>query len=394
MDRYFRRFIAVILLCVVLAGLGKLALASDYAARETMTRLEAAVGAPLRAQDVQLGYSGSTLRSLQVFETNKSHDGPAWTSVGQVDADLSLWQILTNDLGPGVVTLRDVAVTLSFDRENRLITRMPEPAEKGGGSMPLVRIENGTFTLKREGFADEVFHNIRLELKTEGEKQTLSGTVDDPSWGSWLVSGGRQTATGPFTLSLKTAKEVHATMPLLRRTPFVPPGTWRAVELEGDTSCEVTLRFTPDQHVFYKVELNPHDTKVYVPSIDLRADRASGRVVIEDDLLTLSNVRGIAAGGDVRLGSTMDFRNPTHVLGFNIETSQVNPRRMPSSWNVPSLDGRVEGKASITLAIPEHGPTITTARGVGTIKTLPLLPPIELHLKADRQGIRFGLGKG
>src|SRR5262249_26973701 len=152
-------------------------------------RLQAAVGAPMRAQDVQLGYSSSSLRGVQVLETSKSTEAPAWTNVGLVNADLSLWQLLTNDLGPGVVTLRDVSVTLSFDRENRLITRLPEPPDQAG-AMPLVRIENGTFTLKREGYADEVFHNIRLELKTEGEKQTLSGTVEDATWGSWIVSGG------------------------------------------------------------------------------------------------------------------------------------------------------------------------------------------------------------
>ena len=186
-----------------------------------------------------------------------------------------------------------------------------------------MRIEGGTFTLRREGIPDEVFHNIRLELRTDGERQTLSGTVDDPDWGPWTVSGGRETAAEPFTLILKTAKEVHATMPLLRRAPFVPPSTWRAVECDGDTTCEVTLRFAAGEPVRYRADLSPHDTAVYVPSIALRATGASGRVVIDDNLLTLTNVRGAASGGDVWVGSTMDFRTP------GTERAAVRRRRQP-----------------------------------------------------------------
>ena len=115
-----------------------------------------------------------------------------WTAVGAVDADVSLWQLLTNDLGGGVVTLRDVAVTLAFDPDGRLMTRLPAPPEEPAGPMPLVRIESGTFTLRRDGRPDEMFHNIRLELRTDGEKQTLTGTIDDPIWGQWTVSGGRE----------------------------------------------------------------------------------------------------------------------------------------------------------------------------------------------------------
>src|SRR5207302_765694 len=132
-------------------------------------------------------------------------------------------------------------------------------------------------------------------------------------------------------LVLRTAKEVRATLPLLRRVPFVPLSTWNAVEVEGGTTCEVTLTFVPDppgaaggRRVRYRVDLSPHDTTVYVPSIDLRATAARGRVVIEDDLLTLSGVRGSAAGGELRVGSTMDFRTPGHsVMRFAVETSLV-----------------------------------------------------------------------
>ncbi len=389
-----RRIIALVLVAAVLTGLAKLALASDYAVREAKARIQAAIGAPLETQSVALGFTASALRGVQVFETAATAAAPAWTTAQAVDADVSLWQLLTNDLGSGVVTLRDVAVTLAFDRAGRLLTRMPAPTEVAG-PLPLVRLEGGTFTLRREGVPTEVFHNIRLELRTDGERQSLSGTIDDPDWGPWIVSGGRQKAADPFALVLKTAKEVRATMPLLRRAPFVPPGTWRAVEVEGDTTCEVTLRFVPGEPVHYRADLSPHDTTVLVPSIDLRAVGASGRVVIDDNVLTLSNVRGMTGGGELRLGSTMDFRVPgSHVERYAVAVSGLNPRLLPALWQVPMVEGQIDGKADMELTFRDRYLLNTRGQGTGTLRMFPFLRPLSVYMEADGRGFRFGLGKG
>jgi hypothetical protein len=419
MARFKRRLLIVLVLAAALTGLAKLALASAFARRDAIDRIQAAVGTKIEAKTVTLGFTASALEGVRVFETSPTtkKDDP-WSAIGAVDADLSLVQLLTNDLGRGVVTLRDVAVTLAFDRSGRLVTRLPTPPEPAG-PMPLVRLEGGTFTLRREGIPDEVIHNIRLELRTEGARQTLSGTVDDPDWGQWTVSGGRESVTDPFTLTVKTVREVHATMPLLRRTPFVPPSTWRAVECEGDTDCTVTLTFNPDppggrprepsgagaarlaaptaageRTVHYRAELNPHDTKVYVSSIKLHAGGASGRVVIDDNLLTLEKVRGTASGGEVRLGSTMDFRVPGYsVLQFDVGASRVNPGQLPKSWNVPAAGGQVEGKADLELTLRDGILTNIRGQGQGSLRVLPLVPPLRIFLESDGRRLHFGLGR-
>jgi hypothetical protein len=394
MQRLKRRLFGLVLLVAVLAGLAKLALASEFAAREAKARIQAAIGAPMDARSVALGFTASAMEGVKVFEVAASADAPAWSSAGAVDADVSLWQLLTNDLSGGVVTLRDVAVTLAFDANNRLVTRLPVPPAEPATPLPLVRIEGGTFTLRRAGFPDETFHNIHLELRTDGPKQTLSGTVDDPFWGRWNVAGGCASPAEPFALVLTTAKEVRATMPLLRRAPFCPPSTWRAVECEGDTTCEVTLRFVPGDRVKYKVDLHPHNTKVYVPSIDMRSEAALGQVVIEDDVLTLKDVRGQSSGGEVRVNSTMDFRGTDHALRFAVETSAINPRLLPASWHVPALQGKVEGKADLELTIRDGWLVGTRGQGQGTLRAFPFLPPVTLYLESDGKGFRFGLGRG
>jgi hypothetical protein len=394
MQRLKRRLIGLLLFAAALTGLAKLALASDYATGEAKARIQAAIGAPIDARSVALGFVTSAFDEVRVFENAATVEKPAWTTAKAVHADVSLWQLLTNDLGGGVVTLRDVAVTLAFDRAGRLITRMPVPPEPAG-PMPLVRLEGGTLTLRREGVPPETFHNIKLELRTDGERQTLSGTIDDPDWGPWTVSGGRETTTGPFALILKTAKEVRATMPLLRRTPFVGPGVWRAVEIEGDTTCEVILRFVPGERVHYRADLSPHDATVRIPSIDLQATGASGRVVIDDNVLTLTNVRGTAGGGELRVGSTMDFRVlGSHTERYVIEVNRVNPKFLPPRWQVPMMEGQIDGKADIELTIRDGYLVNTRGQGQGTLRMFPFLRPLSVYLEADGRAFRFGLGKG
>src|SRR5262245_39549543 len=89
----------------LLAGAGKLLLATEFAARQVVARLRAAVGAPVRVGGVDLGYASSSLRDLEVMEKESSAEPPCWTSCRAVDADLSLWQLLRGSTSDGAVLL-------------------------------------------------------------------------------------------------------------------------------------------------------------------------------------------------------------------------------------------------------------------------------------------------
>jgi hypothetical protein len=118
-------------------------------------------------------------------------------------------------------------------------------------------------------------------------------------------------------------------------------------------------------------------------------------VVFEDDVLTLENVRGLSSGGNLKVGSTMDFRGGASMLRFTIEADAFNPRLLPASWSVPAIDGQVNGRAEIEVSIRD-GRTSVGGKGEGSAKVLPILPPIYLRLEAkpDGSGFRFALGRG
>jgi hypothetical protein len=387
--RLTRLFIGLIAALGALTGAGKLFLGSALAARQVVTRLGAAIGAPVRVGEVSLGYTASALRDVDVLEKLSTAAPPAWTTCRGVEADLSLWQLLSGNVGDGAVTLRDTSVTLRFDADNRLVTRLPTP-EVTGAALPLVRIEGGQLTIQKDGVPDAVFRGISLELKSDGPRLTLSGRVVDPEWGEWAVGGGQDSPTAAFNLELRTVRPVRATPELLRKAPFVPPVTWQHVQCDGVTPCEVLVRLgggSPRTH--YRVVLDPKDTKVFVPIIRLSADGASGRVIVEDDVVTLERVRGLSAGGDLRVGSRMDFASEPHSLKFSIEAAGMHLKRLPDSWQVPALEGKVSGKAELELLTREGHRTAARGSGEGSVQMLSFLPPFRLRLEATERGFRF-----
>jgi hypothetical protein len=391
--RLVRLLIGLVAGAGVLTGGGKLLLRTDFAAREVLARLRDAVGAPIHVGDMSLGYTGSSLRDVEVMEAAGTAEPPRWSSCRAVEADLSLWQLLRADMAGGVVTLRDAAVTLRFDTDNQLVTRLPAP-KPTAGLLPVVRLAGGQLTIQKQGVPDSVFRGIALELRGDGERLALSGTVNDPEWGEWAVGGGQDAATGPFTLELRTVRPVHVTPDLLRKAPFVPPVTWQHVECEGDTPCEVVVHLgggAPRTH--YRVVLDPTNTKVYVPIIHLSAEAARGRVVVEDDVVTLEGIRGLAAGGDLRIGSRMDFTGDAHVLKFTIEAQALNPRRLPESWQIPAVEGKVSGRADLEVITRAGHRTAARGSGEGSVQMFSFLPPLRLRLEATDRGFRITRGK-
>jgi hypothetical protein len=387
--RLTRLVIGLIVAVGAVAGAGKLFLGSAYAARQVVTRLGTAIGAPVRVGEVSLGYTASALRDLDVLETISTKEPPAWSTCRGVEADLSLWQLLSGNVADGAVTLRDTAVTLRFDANNRLVTRLPTP-EVTGGALPFLRIEGGQLTIQKHGVPDAVFRGIGLELKSDGPRLTLSGRIVDPEWGEWNVGGGQGSPTGPFTLELRTVRPVHATPELLRKAPFVPPVTWQHVQCDGLTPCEVLVRLGgggPRTH--YRVVLDPKDTKVFVPIVRLTADGAAGRVIVEDDVVTLERVRGLSAGGELRVGSRMDFTGETNSLKFSIEAAGMHLKQLPESWKVPAVAGKVSGKAELELLTRAGYRTKASGNGEGSVQMLSFLPPFRLRLEATERGFKF-----
>ncbi|HEV3443520.1 MAG TPA: AsmA-like C-terminal region-containing protein [Gemmataceae bacterium] len=376
-------------------------LTSQRLAAQVASRLEAAFGGAVRIAEIDVGLGGSTLNGLQLFDSRAADPQEPWVTVDRVKADVSLLSLLGGSSTPQNITLLDAAVTLRFDKDGRLVTTLPSPSSETGkdASLPNVRMERGRITLKKEGAADLVITGVGASLQTVGEEVMLSGDItnaDNPGWGQWSLNGtlGRQSKEASVTLTSDVP--LHITPAMLQQAPFMSSNVWQAVQVEGDTPVAIAIRGDwGRQTLHYHLEMEPRTAAVHVAAIDLDATAATGKVIIDDGLVTLRGVQGQAFGGTIRTDADLDFRKaPTRLDFSKVEVQGLNMRRLPASWDLPrQIDGRLRGSAHLEVVLGKGKPE-TRGEGEGEIVDArvggqPTSEPVRLELHARDGGFGF-----
>src|SRR5262249_48377371 len=134
-------------------------------------------------------------------------------------------------------------------------------------------------------------------------------------------------------------KDTHVTMEKLRKLPFVPGYVWDEVDVDGQTPVDFTLSFgTGGEDVHYKVVTQPRQTKVFIPSIDLRAEDARGKVEVEDEVVRLRDVEGKAADGNLKVHGDLDFSTTPYRLVLHVDADKLHIDKLPKSWGLPETE--------------------------------------------------------
>jgi hypothetical protein len=388
--RWLVRIAAGILAAVVLiAGVGWLALRSSFVTSKVAARIEAATGAPVRVGALSLGLRGSSLSGLQFLEDGAPDGAPPWAVIPDVDADLSLAQLARGELSGGTVVLRNAAVTLRLDRDDNLLTRLPT-LEGGKMALPAFRLENARIVFQREGRPDSVFTGISAEVRSDPDAFHVNGAADDPNWGKWLLTAERNRDSGETSLRLHS-DTVHFTPEKLRSIPFVPAVTWEQVQATGQTPVDMTLRLTAtDSAPHYRVVIDPVDMRLHLSAIDLTAEGGHGRVVVEDNIVTLQKLGGRAAGGELAGDARLDFRGEGADMTFDLTATKLALDKLPASWRMPLKTGTMSGKADLRVVV-KGGRVETSGEGKGTIEGFLSGPPLQVKMRAEGGGYRFDI---
>lgn len=362
------------------------------------SRLSTAYGGLVQVAAVEVGAAGSSLHGLQLYEAGANPGDAPWATVGKADADVTLGGLAAGRTAPRHLRLRGADVSLHFDRGGHLVTRLPH-AQGKQEALPRIEVEASRIAIRQEGRPEMVLSGLALSLWQEDGEVVVTGMISDPQWGNWSVQGQVNPGTGVGSANLKTAG-THVTQAMLDELPFVSAKTWREVRLEGDTPCDFALHLGQTAEDFhYRVALEPQNTRVEIPSIRLVAERARGRVVVEDKVVRLDGVAGQAAGGEIRVpAAELDFRTHTSKLSFRVGVDKLDMRKLPRSWSLPlRVTGKLTGKAELVLSIA-NGHVQTSGSGEGVVEDVTIAGlralPIHLRLHAAGGGFHFGLSGG
>jgi hypothetical protein len=370
-------------------------------------RLETAYGGRVGISAANVGIGSSNLNDLQLFELGAGSNDPAWLTVRTVSADLSAWRMLCGERKPKALILDGAAITLRLDETGHLLTRLPGPSAHKE-SLPHFHLTRCRVTLQQQGHPQFIVRGVEGTLTDDGQTLTLSGAIEDDTWGKWRFSGRLEKATAVLHFEMTTTG-VHVTQKMLDELPFVPAKTWQHVQCEGDTPATVEVKHTPvsgaapgqltKEGFHYRIVLDPTATSVYITRINLHAEQARGHVVIADKVVYLENVKGLASDGELRTKGELDFRVKPAQMHYDVQAERIDLHQLPQTWPLPvqirqkTVSGRLTGRADLHLVVVD-GKAQTRGEGEGEVTDtrvlgIPLRKPVKLTLHADGAGFVF-----
>jgi Protein of unknown function len=377
---------------LVVAWIGLHLYLSSAAVRRTAgERLGKMVGAAVEVDALQVGLHSSTAR-LRIFEPpDGGGNRQELLSVQAAETDLSLFDLATDHLMPRSMTLRGVHLTLRFDRQGKLLTQLPKFESLSSSPAPTIQLDSGGVTIQQEGRPDFNLSGVQGRLTPDGQRFTLTGTVNDAVWGAWTLQGdgdlGQRTGEAQAEADAFQIKGGY-----LNSLPLIPAEVWQHLEPEGPAAARLQLTLGRDDKIGVEGTITLKGIQVKMPDIESEIDNATGALVLKDGVITVRNGKGRLAGGEVQMNATLHFQDRDPHLEAHLRCQGVDIRKLPASWSLPKqIEGQLKGKAD--LEVIYHTGSLETRGGgradVENAKIAGLPAQVELELHSDGKRFRF-----
>ena len=238
-------------------------------------QISARINMPVEVTNIRLGLRTSTI-GLKVFDP--SAPDPAKTEVFAVeraDADISVFALARGQIAPKTIELRNANLQLHVSADGKVLTQMPTLPEGGSGTLPAVTLTGAQVTIHQDGKPEFTIKNLNVLVQPTGDTVNLTGTIDDPLWAKWTVSGDINQATKTGTVELAT-DDGPLTMDRLGSIPFVPDSVWQHVSANGRGAAALKLTVGSDGEVRYSVDIRPNAASLTLPDLDATLTKVTG----------------------------------------------------------------------------------------------------------------------
>jgi len=349
-----------------------------------------------------LNNRGAGVVGLRLYD-GAGAGAPAWASVGRVATDLTIPGLLRGRYMPGRVKLEGGEVALRFDAKGNLLTKLgtgqTAPASPGPApALPTVIAEGARLKISQEGRPDFELKNLTARLGEAGGRVVVAGRANDPAWGRFEATGDFAPDFRAGKLVLKSVGGLDVTPAKAAALPFVPPEVWANVTPEGEVDARLTLDLdaaaTPPLKVGVEVLLR--GASVTSKLLQITAEGATGRVVVDGPVVRLEGVAGRAVGGTVRADGALNFAGAVPKLDVQLGLEGVDVTKAPKAWQLDEAGatGRLSGRVHLVAQLKPEGPDLTGTTGEAVVRngTFRGLPVEALRLTMDASGgdLRYG----
>ncbi|GEM_PF-353330 len=398
--RFTFKFLAITLLLVVLLlGGVKFLLAVGMLRPWLDQTVSGIANFPIRVKVCELGLFGnSSVRKVDVFETDLSKPEP-WLKINSFETDISLWRLVRGLVVPETVFVDNASVTLHFDINGDLQTKLPKSENQNPPKMPRFFLKNSDFCLKQEGRPPLIIKGIEAEIwRNENNDMIIHANFQDDTWKSWNLTSRVEPGVGDSELKL-TTNEVYLSRELLESLPFVPKVTWNHIKLNGTSSVEMDLFFDGKKDTIdYKIGMAPKNTSVKIAIINLEANDASGKIQIDNGLIQIREVQGRSAHGTIELRTAdLDFRSPNYQMDYDLKVKNMKVQELPEAWGLKDKNGKsfiqgiLDGYAKLKFLYDPLKGLQTSGNGMGMIGEAKIFgfPAKSIPLELQSDGAKF-----
>ena len=396
--RYVRWGLYVVgglLALVVVARVGLGIYLSTSTGKEFVSRkMSAQIGMPVQVTNVRLGLMTSTI-GMRVFDPAAPNpDTSEVLDVANAKADVSVFEIATGNINVKRVDLNGVALTLHVSANGIVITSLPQMKASGkesGGptQIPTIHLTGGQLVVRQDGRPEFALRNLSAVVKPEGDVVKLTGAIDDPEWSKWALEGeiSRTAKTGQIVLK---TDDGPLTMDRLGSIPFVPPVVWKHVRPNGRGAAALKLWTDADVDVHYSVDLKPAAADLKLLDASATLEKVTGLINVTGAKVTLTGTKAELAGGTLAVDGDLDFGPEPMLVNLKVAAEKLDLKKLPPEWGLQKkFDGKLRGKAELSLKVYDDGRIVPRGGGEGAITDVMIHLPkgdiksddIPIHLK-------------
>jgi hypothetical protein len=392
--RWLLYALGAVVAVVVLLRVGLGVYLNTSAGKELVARkIGARIGMPVEVTQVRVGLFSSTI-GLRVFDPAAPTPSQAEVfAVQTAGADVSLFGFATGKVAPDRIQLHDVELVLHVSADGKVLTTLPKaPAGGAAEALPAIALTDGRITIRQDGRPEFVVRHLNLSIEPNGNRVKLSGTIDDPEWAKWTVSGDVSSEHKTGSVELATA-DGPLTMDRLESVPFVPASVWRHIRADGRGGMTVRLWTESDADVRYSVQIKPNAAALTIPDADATLTHVTGLITVAGTKVTLSGTKAELAGGTIAIDGDWNWGPEPGVAKFKVAADKLDLKQLPAEWKLKDFDGKLNGKADLTLRIFADGHVEPDGGGEGVITDVKVLglpgDDIPIHLRKSGKGYEF-----
>ncbi|HEY1189939.1 MAG TPA: AsmA-like C-terminal region-containing protein, partial [Gemmata sp.] len=389
------------LLAVIRIGLG---VYLDSAAGKALVsrKISAQIGMPVKVTNLRVGLFTSTI-GLKVSDPAAPDPKNAEVlAVEDASADISLFGLATSRIAPKQVTLRGLNLILHVNADGKVVTTLPKVPEgsgsgTGGGALPTIVLTDGKLTISQDGRPAFALENLNATVTPNGDRVSISGTVDDPKWSKWSLSGDIAQDGSAGEVRFET-EDGPLTMDRLESVPFVPPSVWKSVKPDGRGAVAVRLWTDAAHEVRYSVDIRPKGASLTLPDASATLTNVTGLIGLTGAKVKLVGTKAELAGGTLAVDGQADFGPEPTVAHIKASAANLDLNRLPADWKLPrDIEGKLKGTADIALKIYADGRIEPSGGGEGAITDVLIQLPkgsiksddIPIHLRTQGNQLQF-----